>query len=279
MDPSQILAQLLSGTGVSTSQLPSQVDFSLGNILRAVIILVVVYLLALIVRRVTARVLKRANLEPRVEALILRVAFYGIISLGVIWVLGGFGLSVVVLGIAVGFALKDLIENFAAGLLLMGTRPFHTGDWIQIGDTEGRVTEIGWRGTFIDTFDGRRVIMPNSMLVKNVVTNNSVNPQLRSTLNLGVALQNDFDKVEAIVLNALKGVEGIAAEPAPRVFVDSINSTMMNLIVWIWIPNAENRRRAVVSAAWRAIKNALVENAIQVNPPPLAPVAADVPPK
>src|SRR5690348_365828 len=142
MDPSQILAQLLSGTGVSASQLPSQVDFSLGNILRALIILVVVYFVAGLARRVMARAVQRANLEPRIQQMLLRVTFYGIIALGVIWVLGGFGLSIVVLGIAVGFALKDLIENFAAGLLLLGTRPFHIGDWIQIGDTEGVVEEI-----------------------------------------------------------------------------------------------------------------------------------------
>src|SRR5581483_5863928 len=134
MDPSTIIAQLLSGTGVTAGQLPSQVDFSLGNILRALIILVLMYFVARIFVRILHRALRHWKLDESAERVILQVAFYLVIGLGVIWALGGFGLSVVLLGIAVGFALKDLIENFAAGLLILGTRPFHQGDWIEVNN-------------------------------------------------------------------------------------------------------------------------------------------------
>src|SRR5581483_4345135 len=131
------------------------------------------------------------------------------------------------------FALKDLIENFAAGLLLLGTRPFQPGDWNEVNNIEGVVEEVGWRGTFVDTFDGRRVILPNSMLVKNVVTNNSRKPELRSTMHLTVDLSSDFTEVESLILNALKGIEGIAQDPPPTVLIDSMTGSAMNLLLWI----------------------------------------------
>jgi len=272
MDPSTIIAQLLSGTGVSVSQLPSQVDFSLGNILRALIILILMYFVARIFQRILRRALRHWKLEPSAERVILQVAFYLVIGLGVIWALGGFGLSVVLLGIAVGFALKDLIENFAAGLLLLGTRPFQPGDWIEVNNIEGVVEEVGWRGTFVDTFDGRRVILPNSMLVKNVVTNNSRKPELRSTMHLTVDLSSDFTEVESLILNALKGIEGIAQDPPPTVLIDSMTGSAMNLLLWIWITEPLQRRRRTISAALNAVKEALVSNEIQMNPTATAPL-------
>ena len=257
MDLSQILAQILGAAGVSAGQIPSDIDLSLGNILRALFILVVVYFLARFVRGLLQRGLRRAKFDHRVEQLIVQVVYYGIISLGIIWILGGFGLSVVLLGVAVGFAFKDLIQNFAAGLLIMGTRPFSQGDWIVVGTSEGRVAEIGWRGTFLDTFEGSRVIIPNSNIINSVVTNNSLNSQLRSTLNVQIDSQRDFARVEKNILAALKTIADIAESPAPSVLLESVTGSTMNLAVHIWVNDAVHQQKRVVSEAWRAIQDAL----------------------
>ncbi len=267
MDLSQILAQILAAAGVSAGQIPSDIDLSLGNILRSIFILIVVYFLARFVRGLVQRGLRQAKFDPRVEQLIVQVVYYGIISLGVIWILGGFGLSVVLLGVAVGFAFKDLIQNFAAGLIIMGTRPFSQGDWIVVGTSEGRVAEIGWRGTFLDTVDGRRVIVPNSNVITSVVTNNSLNPQLRSTIHLQVGLSSDLANVEKYILDALKNIAGISESPAPTVLLDSITGRAMNLVVLIWINDPVNQSRRVVSEALRAIKDTLSAHEIDLNPP------------
>lgn len=266
MDPTQILAQILAAAGVSGGTLPAEIDLSLGNILRAVLILILVYFLARFVRGLLQRGIVRAKLDKRVEHLVVQVVYYGIIGLGVIWILGGFGLSVVLLGVAVGFAFKDLLQNFAAGLLIMGTRPFSPGDWIVVGGAEGRVTEVGWRGTFLDTFDGRRVIIPNSSVINSVVTNNSLNAQLRSTLNIAVDMQSDFGRVEQLILAALKPIEGISENPTPIVLIEAMTGNAMNLSVQIWISEAASRQRRVVSEALRAIKEALPANDIDLNP-------------
>lgn len=266
MDPSQILAQILAAAGASASQVPADIDLSLGNILRAVFILIVVYLAARFVRGLLRRGFQQTKFDKRVEQLVVQVVYYGIIGLGIIWILGGFGLSVVILGIAVGFAFKDLIQNFAAGLLIMGTRPFQLGDWIIVNSNEGRVAEIGWRGTFLDTFDGKRVIIPNSTIITSVVTNNSLQPQLRSALNLQVDLSSDFASVEKYILDALKNIEGIATNPPPSVLLDSITGQAMNLAILIWITEPGNRQKRVVSDALRAIKDALPAHDIDLNP-------------
>lgn len=266
MDPSQIINQILAAAGISAAQLPANVDYSLPNILRAIVILIVIYIVARIVRSLLRRALRGLQFNPRVETVLLQIAFYGIIGLGVVWVLGGFGLSVVLLGAAAAFALKDLIENFAAGLLIMATRPFQPGDWIMIGDKEGRVVEVGWRGTFLDTFDGRRVIVPNANVVTDVVTNNSLASQLRSALRLNVAAQSDFARVEELILNALAPIQGISANPPPIVLIENMTGNALNLRVSFWVADPVNQQPKVISQAWRAIKETLSANEIDMNP-------------
>jgi small conductance mechanosensitive channel len=266
MDPTQILNQILSAAGISATTLPEAVDLSLWNILRSLVILVAAYFLARWTRTVLDRMFKRINLEPRVAKVLLPIVFYGIISLAVIWVLGGFGLSILILGVAAGFVLQDLLKNFAAGMLILTTRPFQQGDWILVQGNEGIVAEVGWRGTFIDAFDGRRIVVPNMNIVTNVVTNNSVKPQLRSALRFSVPMKTEFAGAEKAVLDALQTVKGISPDPAPRVLLDSLSGDAMNLVVWIWILDPMNQFRTVQSEAQRAIKEHLQAQDIVLNP-------------
>jgi small conductance mechanosensitive channel len=266
MDPTQIITQMLSAAGISASALPEAIDLSLWNITRSAIILIATYFLARFVRGLLTRTLTKIQLDPRVETLLIQGSFYGIISLGVVWVLGGFGLSILVLGVVAGFALQDLIKNFAAGILIMATHPFQRGDLIVLNGDEGIVNEVGWRGTLIDRFDGRRVIVPNLNVVTSVVTNNSIKPQLRNELNFNVDLQLEFAQVENLILNALRPVQGISDNPSPTVLLDNISGNAMNVLVWIWVLDPVNQQRRVVSNARRAIKECLESNNISLNP-------------
>lgn len=266
MDPTQILNQILTAAGVPAAALTATVDLTLWDILRSLLILVGAYFLARFAQSFLARTFKRINLEPRVTQVLLPLTFYGIMGLAVVLVLGGVGLTVLILVVLAGFALQGLIKNFASGMLILATRPFQQGDWIIVNGNEGIVADVGWRGTYIDTFDGRRVILPNSDVVSGVVTNNSIKPQLRSTLNFVIDLKLDFARVENLILNALRPVKGISDSPAPSVLLDSIGGDAMKLIVWIWVLDPVNQRLLVVSNAQRAIKDALQANGITLNP-------------
>ena len=266
MDPTQILNQILSAAGISASTLPEAVDLSFWSIARSVLVLVAAYFLARLARRFLARTFERVHLEPRVSKVLLPLVYYGILGLAVIFVLGGFGITIVVIAVVAGLALQDLIKNFASGMLLLVTRPFQPGDWIVVANHEGIVNEVGWRGTFIDTFDGKRVIVPNVNIVTDVVTNNSIKPQLRSTLRFSVPMNMDFARVEGFILEALKPVPGISADPPPRVLLDTLSGDAMNLTVWIWILDPMTQFRTVLSASQRAIKEHLQANQIVLNP-------------
>lgn len=279
MDPSQILSQLLGAAGVSASQLPSQVDLSPANFLRSFVILVVTYFGARLMRSLLRRLLKDSNMDPRSKAVLLQFAFYAVIGLGLIWVLGGFGLSVLLLGIVAGFALKDLIQNFAAGMMILGTRPFQPGDWVAIGPSEGIVTEVSWRGTFLDTFDGRRIIVPNASIITSVVVNNSLSPQLRSTLSLSVDLQSDFERVREYILDALKPIKGISENPPPSVTIESLTGKATNLKISFWVTDPINNQTRVVSEAFHAVKTALPPHDIDLDPATAGTMSRDAAPK
>lgn len=279
MDPSQILSQILAAAGVTATQLPADVDLSPGNFLRSALILVVTYFAARLVRSLLHRLLKGSNMDPGAKAVVLQFSFYSVIALGVIWVLGGFGLSVLLLGIVAGFALKDLIQNFAAGLMILGTRPFKPGDWVSIGPSEGIVTEVSWRGTFLDTFDGRRIIVPNSNIITSVVVNNSLSRQLRSTLSLSVDLQSDFKRVEQFILDALKPIQGISDNPPPSVVIESLAGKATNLKVNFWVTDPVNNQGRVVSEAFHAVKEALPAHDIDLDPATVVTMSRDARPK
>ncbi|TAH51369.1 MAG: mechanosensitive ion channel family protein [Chloroflexota bacterium] len=274
MDPSQILNQILAAAGISASQLPADVDFSPGNILRSILILIATYIAARIVRRLLTHALEPAKMDPRAKTVLLQITFYGIIALGVVWVLGGFGLSIVLLGVVFGFALKDLIQNFAAGMLIMGTRPFQAGDWVMIGPSEGIVKEVGWRGTFLNTFDGRVMIVPNASILTNVVVNNSLTSQLRSTLTVSVALESDFTRIEQWILDSLKPIEGISSNPPPRVLIENLTGNAINLSIQFWVADPINQQRLVVSRAFQTILATLSAHEVVIQP-----IAAVVPPR
>lgn len=265
MDPATIISQILVSMGLGAGQVSQDLDFSPGALFRAVLILVISFLVARIVRKLSYQALTRTDIDVRLREVIPQFAYYGILTLGILWALGGFGLSVLVLSVAVGFALKDLIQNFAAGMLVMGTRPFHKGDWINVNGSEGIVYEVGWRGTMIDAFDGRRIIVPNSAIISSKVTNSSVRPQLRCILNVSLDAKSDFAAVERTILEAVKRVDGISDKPAPVVFLESLSTQAMNLSVWIWVTDPVQSLKGVQSAAIRSIKEAFERNRAAVD--------------
>jgi small-conductance mechanosensitive channel len=107
-------------------------------------------------------------------------------------------------GVAVGFAFKDIFQNFLAGLLILVTRPFRVGDQIRYKDYEGTVEDIQTRATYVKTYDGRRVIIPNGELYTNSVTVNPAFPQRRWRYDIGIGYGDDIERARAIILRVWK---------------------------------------------------------------------------
>lgn len=175
-------------------------------------------------------------------------------------VLTGLGVG----GVAIGFAFKDILQNFMAGLLILIREPFRVGDQIVSGDYEGTVKSIETRATFIRTYDGRRVIIPNSQIYTNPVVVNTAFDAQRTQYDIGIGYGDDLRKAIEVILDTTRSTEGVLADPAPDVLVVELAGSSVNLRARWW---SKSDRASVVqigSEVVARIKAALDEASIDM---------------
>ena len=168
-------------------------------------------------------------------------------------------------GVAIGFAFRDILQNFLAGILLLLTEPFRLGDQIVVGGFEGTVEEIETRATFIRTYDGRRVVIPNSNLFTESVTVNTAFKTRRLQYDVGIGYGDDIARAKEVILEALRGVHGILQDPAPEALVVDLAGSTVNIRARWWIdPPLRKDYMHSVDDALHAIKNALTAEGIDL---------------
>jgi small-conductance mechanosensitive channel len=126
--------------------------------------------------------------------------------------ISGLGVS----SVAIGFAFKDILQNMLAGILILLRQPFSVGDQIVSGGHEGTVEKIETRATLITTYDGRRVVIPNSVIYTDSVVVNTAFEMRRSEYDIGIGCNDDWDVARDTMLEACRGVDGVATDPAPE---------------------------------------------------------------
>jgi small-conductance mechanosensitive channel len=166
--------------------------------------------------------------------------------------------------VAVGFAFKDILQNLFAGLLLLTNRPFRRGDQIKVKDYEGTVEHIASRATLIKTYDGKRVIIPNADIYTSPVTVNTAFPVRRDQIDLGIGYNDDLAAAGKWLLEAIGGVEGVVADPAPDVIpVEFRDGDILVRVRW-WTKSLRtdvvHTRARVVGAVLAAFR----ENAVDL---------------
>ncbi len=165
-------------------------------------------------------------------------------------------------GFAIGLALQGSLGNFAAGIIILIFRPYRAGDLVTIGDFTGHVVEVQIFNTVIATLDNRTVILPNSEAINGAITNLSTRKILRVDMEVPMPYSEDFEHVEKVVLEALRGTPYVLSEPAPFVGIHVFDSHSIKLAVR---PYAEAEHYWDVHfAAQRNIKRAMHENGIGV---------------
>lgn len=153
--------------------------------------------------------------------------------------LTAFVASLGVLGFTIGFALKDISENFTAGLLLLLQRPFELGDLVEIEGFFGKVSDVSLRATEILTQDGHHVIIPNSTVFTNPIINYTRTPTWRIGVEVGVAYNSDLDQVRQATVAALTAHPMILKDPAPYLVFNSFGDSAINLTAFYWIDSRE----------------------------------------
>ena len=158
--------------------------------------------------------------------------------------------------VAIGFAFKDILQNLLAGILLLINRPYRRGDQIVVKDFEGTVEHIQSRATLIKTYDGRRVIIPNSDVYTSPVVVNTAFPTRRDQFDIGIGYGDKPDRAMAIFAEAISRVEGIEAEPAPEVLPWSLDANWVTLRARWWSRSKRtdivHLRARVILAIWQA---------------------------
>ena len=151
-----------------------------------------------------------------------------------------------VLTFVIGFALKDIGENFLAGIILAFKSPFKLDDLIEVNDIIGHVKDISIRETLLKTPDGKDVFLPNSIILKNPLYNYTIDGFLRYEFTVGIAYENNPTEAVKIVLETINKVDGVlTGERGPSVTVYELSTNSIIINVKFWIDTFQSTRRSV----------------------------------
>ncbi|HMO85873.1 MAG TPA: mechanosensitive ion channel, partial [Lacipirellulaceae bacterium] len=158
-------------------------------------------------------------------------------------------------GLAIGLAFQGTLSNFAAGGMLLIFRPYKVGDVVNVAGFIGKVAEIELFTTTLDTFDRRRVFVPNSSIYGAVIENITFHPVRRAEANVGVAYSADIDQTRAALERAVRSVSLVVSDPAPDVMLLELGASSVNWVVRGFVPREQfgDGKQAIV----RAVKQEL----------------------
>jgi len=242
--------------------------------LAALLVIALFWGFAAVVRRLMRVIFRRVVDDLTVEYLIKQFTYYSVWTLGLIvavdalgfdpqTVVTGLGLT----GLALGFALKDIISNFVSGLLILTLRPFQLGDQIIVGETEGAVERIQLRATEIRTYDGRLVLVPNAEVFTSRVTNNTASPIRRGSVDIFLGYDVDLSAVAQLVRKATQQAPGVLAEPVASVRVGDLGQDDLVLEARFWTDSRRSDFLDTASTVRESIVKTLVEENIELPDP------------
>ena len=234
-------------------------------LLVAIAIFVLAWWLGRRVGRRKLRWLPTHSDNPYLDGLLRRVAQTVVVVLGLLLALNLLGASALVgavlgsagvVGLVLGFAFKDVAENYIAGVLLSLRRPFAPGDHLLVDQYEGKVIAVTARTTLLMTLDGNELSLPNGLVFRSVVTNFTANPKRRFDFTLPVDPGESLSRARDLGLAAMAGVDGVLADPGPSWSADGYNLKGMDLRFFGWVDQRSNDVGKVRSEALRAVRGA-----------------------
>ncbi|MDX1380179.1 MAG: mechanosensitive ion channel family protein, partial [Xanthomonadales bacterium] len=173
-----------------------------------------------------------------------------------------------ILGLAIGFATRDTVENYIASILLSLRQPFRHEDFIRIDDIEGKVLRLTPRATVLLSLEGNHVRIPNAKVFKATIINFTRNPLRRFEFSVGVDTGIDLTRPRDLAVATLEGMPGVLEAPSPICLVEALGDSSVILVVRGWMDQRENDFLKIRSEAQRLVKEAFDEAGI-VMPVPI----------
>lgn len=266
MEPLNIIMDSVYGMGQDfLAQLP--------KIVIAILVLFITWVLYRLVDRVLSSVFRRVRLRDSLSELFRKLSYIAIWLIGfmvaAIIIFPDFTpaklLTVIGLGsIAIGFAFKDIFENFLAGILILIREPFQLRDFIECEDLEGFVEDINIRDTYIRRVDGQRIVVPNAMLFKNPVKVVTDLDRRRVTVICGVAYGEDVDKAREVITGAVESLDSVDDVRNVEIFARAFGSSSIDFEVTWWTGSTPLEVRKSRDQVVASVKRALDEAGIEI---------------
>jgi len=244
----------------------------------AALILLAAHLLSKWLTKLLRNSMERGQRDPELIVLLEMLTRLGILTVGIIIALeqiapGRFNSLIAGLGIggiAIGFGLQDIINNFISGILILLQQPFEIGDSIEVSDFSGTVLNISVRETELKTWDGRIVIIPNGDVYKSSVVNYSKSVHRRVSLTVGVGYDSDLDKVARVTHQVISALPGVLKEPPPSVTFQNFGESSIDFALQFWIDTTEVGINDAQDAAIKALKEVFDREGIDLPYPTLS---------
>lgn len=162
-----------------------------------------------------------------------------------------------VLGVALGFAFKETLENYLAGILMSLRQPFAPRDHVVIAGNEGVVIAMTSRATILMTLDGNHLRLPNALVFRSVTLNYTRNPSRRFEFDVGVGVGEDLLQAQQIGVDILRQLPGVLEQPPPRTYITALGDSNVQLRFHGWVDQRSHEFVMVKSEAIRTVKLAL----------------------
>ena len=167
--------------------------------------------------------------------------------------------------VAIGFAFKDIFQNLLSGILLLLSEPFRIGDQIISGNFEGTVEDIQIRATTIRTYDGRKVVIPNSQLYTSPMTVNTAYSQRRLEFDVGIGYENNIIDAQQVILSVLKAAPTVSKLAEPSVIATALaDSSVVLRVRWFIDDGTQTNRVASINEVIILVKEALEKANISI---------------
>lgn len=242
-------------------------------IMLAIIILPLAWLLAKLVYRMMNGFLARRIDSPLLTDIVAKVIATPALLIGLYVVLQVAGLTSIalsllggagVIGIVLGFAFRDIAENFLASLLLSIRRPFRAGDLIEVAEQTGIVQNMNTRTTILLSPEGNHIQIPNATVFKSIINNYSASSARRNILDIGIGYDAPVSEAQSLLIDIVGSHEAVQKDPPPLALVDTLGAATVNMKVYYWYDGAQYDKLKVQSALLRLIKRKLTDAGISM---------------
>jgi len=219
------------------------VEITVGNVITALIVIIVGYFVTAIISKYVRKVMIKAKLAEilaeftyRIVKVILLIFVFSI-AIGFLGVdVGAALVSIsVVFGLVFGLSFQDVLGNLTAGFMIAITKPFKKGDYVDIAGLSGSIASVGISITTLITLDNKRVIVPNSKVWGAPIINYTALNTRRVDMSVGISYSDDINKAITVAMNILKNHKDVLKDPAPMVAVDELADSSVNLIIHPWV--------------------------------------------